>query len=223
MKFTLLVSFLVLCMVAAGHRGRHRYHYRGRKRLCTRADVQACELLLTNFTRNPDNWSEVNRSILYCEFVQMRYDCLQRMPCDHTRNIEGMELSVNEWLSSIEPGLTKIWGYGLCDGTESVIEVDFDNLCDEYYVFLNCSEHLSDYLKSRFALTCVAMLKAIPCFVTGRERCGIPQDISEQPVNPYANIAENGDCVLYYEERDPIFKKQERYRIENDLNYFTYF
>ncbi|XP_070570572.1 uncharacterized protein [Ptychodera flava] len=212
MKVALFAFFLVLCKVGVDA-----------KRQCTQDDLEGCERMLTEYTRNPDNWSEEHKPILYCEFVQRRVDCLENLDCDHTTDIEEMDLTVIEWLGMIEPGITTMRALGLCDATESTIEVDYDDPCDEFYIQKNCSEYLSDYLKSRYALTCSAMLKASPCFITGRAKCGIPQNQPEGFVSPYEALAENGHCVLFYDSSDPVFQRQEDYRTEHGLGYFAYF
>ncbi|XP_070570622.1 uncharacterized protein [Ptychodera flava] len=211
MKIALLACFLVL------------YNARvDAQRQCTEADLETCEQMLTEYTRNPDNWSEEHKSIFYCEFVQMRFDCLENLDCDHTRNIEGMPINIEGWLNLIRPGLGEMRAYGLCDATESTIEVDYDNPCDEYYLYKNCSEYISSYLKSRFALTCSAMLKASHCFIEGRKRCNIPMNHKKEFVSPYITIAVNRKCVLIHDPKDPVFQKQEKYRIDNGLGYFAF-
>ncbi|XP_070570571.1 uncharacterized protein [Ptychodera flava] len=212
MKIALLAFFLVLCKVGVDA-----------KRQCSQVDLKKCELMLTEYTRNPDNWSEEHKSILYCEFVQRRVDCYENLRCDHTRNIKGMDLTIIKWLGLIKPGLKIMRALGLCDATESTIEIDYDNPCDEYYIQKNCSEYLSDYLKSRYALTCSAMLKASPCFRTGRAKCGIPQNQPKGFVSPYAALAKQGHCRLFYDPSDPVFQKQEDYRTKHGLDYFAYF
>ncbi|XP_070570575.1 uncharacterized protein [Ptychodera flava] len=212
MKIALLALFLVFCKVGVDA-----------KRQCNQEDLEGCERMLTEYTRNPDNWSEEHKSILYCEFVERRVACLDGLDCDHTTDIEGMGLTVNEWLGMIEPGITTMRAYGFCDASESTIEIDYDDYCDEYYIQKNCSEYLSDYLKSRYALTCSAMLKAAPCFMVWRNRCGIPPNQAPDFVSPYITLAEMGNCVLFYDSSDPVFQKQEDYRTEHGLGYFAYF
>ncbi|XP_070570376.1 uncharacterized protein [Ptychodera flava] len=215
MKIVFLICFLVIYHVGVDA-----------LRKCKMADVEACEWQLTEYSRNPDNWSEERKSVLYCDTVEMRVECLQSMDCDHTKNIKGLPISVDGWIDLIAPGLKRMQDYGLCRASAtSVIEIDYDDDCDEYYVTKQCMDTLSAYLKSRYSLTCVTMLKAGPCFILGRQQCGVPQVRAEGSgnVNPYAAIAEGGNCVLYYNSSDPVYQKQEDYRTENDLDYFAYF
>ncbi|XP_070570377.1 uncharacterized protein [Ptychodera flava] len=215
MKLVFLTCFLVIYFVGVDA-----------LRRCTWSEMELFEQELTEYARNPDNWSEERKSVLYCDIVQIRLDYLKSLECDHSKTIKGLAVSVDDWIGMISPGLQRMKDYGLCaDSSTSVIEIDYDDDCDEYYVTKQCMDALSDYLKSRYSLTCVVMLKAIPCFTLGRSRCGIPQVLDEGSggVSPYVAIAENGDCVLYYNSSDPVYQRQEDYRTEHDLDYFAYF
>ncbi|XP_070570756.1 uncharacterized protein [Ptychodera flava] len=211
MKIALLALFLVFCKFGVDA-----------KRQCTQDDLEGCERMLTDYTRNPDNWSEEHKTILYCEFVRRRFVCLAHLDCDHRTDIEGMDITIEEWLGMIRPGIVKMEAFGFCDGTESTVDVDYDDPCDDYYVQKNCSVALSDYLKSRYALTCSAMLKAGPCFGYLKKLCGLPSH-TPPGLSPYQVLAENGKCVLFYDSSDPVFQKQEDYRTEHGLGYFAYF
>ncbi|XP_070532043.1 uncharacterized protein [Ptychodera flava] len=200
-------------------------------RACTWADLDFCEDMLTKYTRDPRNWNLEKKSVLYCDFVKLRLLCLKSLNCDKMRSTEEMPIIINFWINIIESRLHIMVNYDLCsEKSRNPTVVNYEDECDEYYVNKRCTEAISEYLMSRFSLTCVAMMKANPCFSGERARCGLPQPtIGENPltpggfVNPNIVIAESGHCKLIYDESDPRFGMQESWRTANSVDYFTYF
>jgi len=193
---------------------------------CTWDDIVFCEKMLTQYTRDPRNWGEDRKSIFYCDFVRLRSMCLKNLRCDISSTTEEMPIDIDQWAGIIEDRYNVMINYGLCsEKPNNQLAVDYGNPCDEFYVFKNCSEHLAEYLMSRHALTCVAMLKAGKCFATLRNQCGLPQPPGPGgvPINPYGLMASTGHCQLYYDAGDPIPALQEQYRADNGLDYFAYF
>ncbi|XP_070532046.1 uncharacterized protein [Ptychodera flava] len=184
--------------------------------------------MLTKYIKDPRNWNLEKKSVFYCDFVKLRLLCLRSMNCDRVRSTEEMPIIIDSWADTIESRLQVMIDYDLCsEQTRNPQVVDYEDDCDEYYVNKRCMDALAEYLMSRYSLTCVAMMKANPCFFGERARCGIPQPIlGDHPgsfVNPYTVIAETGHCKLIYDESDPRLEMQENWRTANSVDFFTYF
>ncbi|XP_070532998.1 uncharacterized protein [Ptychodera flava] len=195
---------------------------------CTWGDIDFCERLLTIYVGKPDNWheDEDKKSFLYCDLVKLRLTCLESLDCDvdNTPNSE-LPLNITQWKLWIEPQIENMVNLNLCsDEPKDLIKSDPRDPCSEYSVAKRCMEELSDYLKSRYAMTCVAMLKAAPCFINGRARCRIQRTTSTgfpRFINPYRTMSEEGRCRLIWNQN--LFGRQEQWRIEHANDYFSYF
>ncbi|XP_070532966.1 uncharacterized protein [Ptychodera flava] len=163
--------------------------------------------------------------------LQLRVQCLKSLNCDKMRSTEEMPININFWINIIESRVNVMIDYNLCsEESANPLEVNYEDECDEYYVNKRCTEAISEYLMSRFSLTCVAMMKANPCFSGVRAKCGLRQatlgskSLSPgQFDNPYIIMAKYGHCKLIFDESDPRFGMQESWRKINSVDYFTYF
>ncbi|XP_070532250.1 uncharacterized protein [Ptychodera flava] len=196
---------------------------------CTWNEVEFCERFLSTYVGNPDNWYEDadKKSRLYCDFVKLRLNCLESLSCDvdNTPNSK-MPLNITLWKELIAPGLENMINLGLCtDEPKAPIVSDPSDPCGEYAVTKRCMNEVSDYLKSRYAITCVAMLKAGPCFINERIRCRVQRTASSSLPrrfeNPYQIISEEGHCRLIWNRA--LLRRQEQWRIAQSEDYYAYF
>ncbi|XP_070532964.1 uncharacterized protein [Ptychodera flava] len=200
-------------------------------RACTWEDLDYCEEVLTNYTRDPCHWNLEKKSVLYCDFVKLRLKCLKSLNCDKMRSTEEMPININFWINIMESRVPVMVDYNLCsEKSTNPTVVNYEDKCDEYYINKRCTEAISEYLMSRFSLPCVAMLKANPCFSGERARCGLPQPTLDANVlvpggfvNPNIAIAESGHCKLIFDQSDPLFERQESWRKAHHLDYFAFF
>ncbi|XP_070532242.1 uncharacterized protein [Ptychodera flava] len=201
-------------------------------RPCRWSDIEFCERFLATYVGNPSNWHEDKdkKNILYCDFVKLRLNCLESLNCDadDTPN-SRMPLNITLWKQMLAPDLENMINLDLCaDKPRNLIKSDRSDPCSEYSVVKRCMDELSDYLKSSYSMTCVAMLKADRCFINESARCRRQRTFDTPPLprhlqfqNPYRIIAHLGRCRLIWNPN--LYGRQEQWRIRHSKDYFSYF
>ncbi|XP_070533039.1 uncharacterized protein [Ptychodera flava] len=191
-------------------------------RPCTWDDLAECEEKLTKYVHNPENWDVENPSYLYCDFVQLRMQCLDELKCDKSNPGEDMPINITKWMEVVVPRAQQMVDYNLCrQPADRPVEYDATDPCDEYFVTKKCTEAVSHYLKTPFSMTCAAMMKAAKCFPALRDPCGRSEWSVYLDKMPYHLMALKGHCRMYY---DPsILEAQEKWREEHSDDYFEYF
>ncbi|XP_070582181.1 uncharacterized protein [Ptychodera flava] len=192
-------------------------------RPCTWDDVMKCEKELTTYVHDPVNWDTEKKTVLYCEFMRLRMECIQKLDCDKSNPTEEMPINMTLWANIIESRVNMMQGLDFCSTPAETMSQAFpvsDDPCSTYQGVKMCSEAITDYLMSQYSLTCVAMIKAVYCMGDQREFCGRGAGAADFEATAYYHMAVTGHCNLIYDAEEAQAMKD--WRLANS-DFFEFF